>query len=852
MAEKLDLKFSGLATSVNPFSAAPELSALILDNCVLRNPNLIEPRRGYTQTVVNPDGTISRTFAWQGRILSFTAANTLRDFSDGTGWGSAYTQPASNNWAAQTTFAPPDASSPIRMAPAAKGTFFTTSKGVKMADSLRSASGYTGIADAGIPPAPIIDSCFATTKSGYANWLQSGWSAAYRAVLCKYDANNNLIQSAPSAPVFVNNIQVSAQMVQLEFILPANVNGATFIQLYRTLQNNSTTTAGDEMFLVQEIQLSLLTYQSIVWAGIKNAYGAFLLFDGVTDNNGNGSLLLGNPLYTNPSTGAGIQAANALPPLARDLCLYSSSMLYANTTERHSISLQLIGVGGLVSNTSTIIIGGVTYKFGASTDPSTSPPLVTLATGGTPSQNIDSTAQALVTVVNAYNYKNGGNIQAFYLSTADTMPGQMLFVETGIGGSAFTITVGQNSQSCWAPDLSATSVTLTSNNNRTPGKLWWSAVNQPWAVPANNWAIVGAADQAILRIVNIRNTVFIFKQDGLFTLTGLTPSNFSIQPFDPGLVLLAPESIAVVDNKIHCLTNRGYVYVTEAGVSPSMSKPLERDINYYEYNNTSYPTLTFGLAYENEGWAFLALPTVSDTTSCSQQYLFNENNPSWSRYTLPGVTHGCYDPSRQAITWAVGAYLWEERKAFTDADIQDPAPTGLTVGSTSSSSTVTVSGGTVLYGDIITQGGITARVTGVNGATATLDSTYSFSAAAITVSRAFKCQFRTLPWGDGDPTALKIYQDIFFAFRNASFEQAQIGFNSDVTAAYTSVTKPGPQAVGGEGTEVANYIMRVGIPQQIATSGMLGIDLTIQQAQGFWQLEAVRIAYEEATGLSRR
>lgn len=830
MGSKTALKLSGLATSINPFTIGTDLACAILDNCVLRNRDMIEPLRGYTQTDSHPGGvqSITRVFPWKSRIMAFggTSGAALADYSDGTGWSATYSQPASGNFPGRTLFGAPDASNPQRFASASKGLFLTTSTGVKHLDGLGNS-----VLDAGIP-APSIALCFATNTLFAVHWLASGNSVAYRLVLCRYDANGALIQSAPSEPAVATGSGGGALDVAIYPQLPANINGATFLQVYRTKQVAGS--PGDEMYLVAEYALSSLNF---------NAQGVVTgpIIDQLDDNGGT-SPLLGQALYTNPSEG-GIENSNDQPPLAKDICSFNGSLILANTVEPHSVSLRLIGTGGLSSGTSTIVIGGVTYKADAATDATTSPPTFQLTTGGSAAANIDATARALVSVVNQYNYAHGGGVQALYLSTPDIAPGIMEFVEAGVGGNSFTVHAGQDGQICWSPDLSKASYVQTSNNNATPGKVWWSWTNQPWAVNADSWEIVGEADQDVLRIMKLRNTVFVFKKDGLFTLTGKAPP-FDTQPFDPTLVLLAPESCALLNGQIYCLTNRGWVYVSESGVTPSLSWPIERDLQSLEASFSNYATASFAVPYENEGLVFLGMPT-SASANCPEQYVFNAGNPGWSRQTMLTAQHGCFDPARKALCWAVGSTLYEERKQMSGADHQLPSLTGSTVGSPLGR-TVAVTGATVAAGDVLTQSGFAALVLSVNGSTCTIDTTHSFSAGNVTVLKAIPCHIRFLPYSGGDPAALKVWQSTFFALRAASFELLEVGFNSERTPTFSAAKVSGPNAAGlaDQDIEVAQFVCRADVPQAVGESAMLGLDIQITQAVAFWQLQAVRIDAE--------
>lgn len=907
--QEIDVKFSGLNTAVNPFSAAPEGAAEIADNVVLRANNLVEPRRGYYTGVPNPSGNIARTFAWGNRIVTYATNGDMRDYSDTTFWSSTY-----------GTYSVPDSSNPIRTATASQNLFWTSSKGVYQLDALGGSA-----LQAGIPaPFPAYYATSNLTAAAGSAWLHVGYSVAYRAVLCRYDSHQNLIQSAPSGRLTVTN---SGQSIPVGNMSKAN--GSSTVTLTFPANHNLTTgyqvdviaNAGESWFVSGTFTATVSSSTVITYSdGVNNSSGStqtnaftataggvttpvpsFLLPPGLPVNGSlfaqvyrsvgaqgtpsdelfkvaegyylNGALgiispptdttpdsfVIGSPpLYTNANTGQGAATANTQPPLARDLCLFNGYMLYANTTQKQSLALQLIGTQGLV-NGSQITIAGVTYTAAATDTFATQQ--FALVTNSTAAQNIQSTAQNLCDCVNANAYNGLSPVNAQYVSGTLDAPGKIYIQEVGIGGNTFTASA--SGLQVFVPDISSTAA--SSSNNRAPAALWWSNPGEPWAVPVVNNAIIGAADQAILRVMLVRQTVFIFKTDGLYALTGNTPSTWQAVPFDPGLVLWAPESCAVVGNRIFCWTNKGVVYVTESGVQEDIDNPIDRDLWIQIQQSPQYATSSFAVPYESEGWWMWALPTSSQDPANSQQYIFNGKLPSWTRWTLPQVVHGCVVPTASSpsgvAVWASGNLLWEERKTLTSADYHDPIGQGSVSSSTNSSNTVVITGATIGNGDNLWQGTTVARVTGVSGTTITLDGSYSFSAASVYVFPAINCFFKILPIVCGDPVRRKRFTNLFASFKVCEAEYINVGFDSDKPSTTTFATFNGnPSSTwgsfpwGGAPWQEAekNFILRTQPNQTSAESSTLGFTLNIQQADSFWQLQGLKILFDYASVLPGR
>lgn len=886
MAEQkqLDLKFSGLWTSTNPLSEAPEGAFAIADNVVLRDPALVEPRRGYAATAAIPSGNgIARVFPWQKRLLCIDAYGAVYDYSAATGWSSAY----------GPNIQPPDSSTPVRTAAGAKSLFATSSKGVRTLDGLGHSFMPAGI----LPPAVVYASPSSFNLNVYprvshpvpsGSYLAAGASVAYKVVLCRYDANNNLVQSASSDRVLVTNSgqtqsyaagsltkangtdlvivtspaahnltdgqsvtvalnisethfaagtflasvisttsfayhdgltntsgasQTSSQTdtigaaqsaVEVVVTLPYNegVTGqATFAQLYRTFSVPFGGIPSDEYFLIAE---HVITPAELAYNPLGQAFGQFGWFGNTADITPD--TFLTEPLYSNANSGTG-QGENTRPPLARDITLFDGQMLYANSTGPQTLNLQLIGTQGLTVGTSIVNIGGVAFKasfsewYGLDTDYRR---CFKLYTTGTPAQNIENTARSLCKIANIYFSCVPGlstRVALYYTSGATDAPGMITIQEQGVGGAPFTVSAGQDGQYCWKPDLSLASYTSTSDPDTRPNRIWWSPTGLPWSVPSDNWVDVGAGDQPILRVVPVRSTLFIFKTDGLWA--GQIDSNgaLSVTPLDGTLVLLAPESPVVLNNAVHCLTNRGALYVSESGVSPRTSAGIERDLNTVQSQASQYVSTCFGVPYENEGLYLLAVPTGSGDQFCSQQYVLNTFVPGWTRWLLAGARHGALDPTTNALVWAVGNTLWRERKTFASADIQDPG------------------------------------------------------------GAAIPCYVKLLSLTGGDPLHDKRIAATFWTFLQAEFSSATVAFDTDRLNTSQTVPLNIPTTFGwGTGNfgglpfaaATRNVIYRCNPPQSMAECSQLGLTLSVSQAAVFWQLAGLAVLFEPTTALVRR
>src|ERR1017187_6483747 len=186
------------------------------------------------------------------------------------------------------------------------------------------------------------------------------------------------------------------------------------------------------------------------------------------------------------------------------MVFYKGNLLYANTVTRQQAVINMIAVP---ANGDTITIGGVVYTARAP-EPAASGYFKAF-TGGTVGQNIDDTARSLVRVINGYSANTF--YWAIYTSGYTSLPGQITLQERGIGGAAFPI-ISSNG-AAYSPQIPVSGATYSSTNNVNKHYLYVSKVQIPEAVPLANYIPIGTSDKAIIRVLALRSSIFVFKED---------------------------------------------------------------------------------------------------------------------------------------------------------------------------------------------------------------------------------------------------------------------------------------------------------------------------------------------------
>lgn len=630
---------TGLVLQYNPLSTAP--GALVqADNCVVTRENIIEDRRGYMK-YLTLGNNVAALMTYQNKVIAHNGTTVSYDNS---GTPASY----SGTYSAPTGFR-------MRGSEAYQNLYVTTSKGVQVFTDTAGTVARLAGAPRSLDPSYALN-------AGITGFLPKGNNCAYRCVIQRTDANGNVLYGYPSTRLFVyNSDAANPKNIDLTLYLPSEVTVSDVIQFYRTQSTGvgSGDTAGDEMALVYQVSPSS--------TDITNGYITFT--DSLTDT------LRGAALYTSPSQ-EGISQGSDRPPLCSSMALYRNDyMIYANTSTKQRLFFSLVGTSGLTGN--TITLGGVTYNFGASEIVSgAGSPQAQVGATGIAAADIDSTARSLVRVIN--RYAGNTTVYAYYLSGPSDVPGQIMIEEKGIGGSAFSIQ-GSNSTVGGMffpppPVSPATNSKSTSSNQVQINAIYFSKAKQPEAVPALNYLLAGSSNKKILRVVALRDSLIIIKEEGVYRMTGDTPQSFVITPLDLTVKCKAIDSVAALSNTVIMLSNQGVVQVSDTGVQV-ISREIEPALKpLLSMGNLSANTVAEG--YESERMYILSTVTVSTDSTSNQIFTYNIFTRTWTRWTF-GLNALIVEPSADILYFSKSGdvTVYKERKDFADTDYADPEST---------------------------------------------------------------------------------------------------------------------------------------------------------------------------------
>jgi len=737
----------GVSTNANPLSSPEDLA--IGDNCITSRSGLIGPRQGFDYYLggtqgSNPASTPIQLLEFNGNRIWHNQANEL--------WYSTAIATATKYTGSFSQFG----TNKIRGKEIRGNYYFTSSTGVQKLTSISA----TPIL-AGTPAA--LD--MVLTANGASGFQANNTQYAYRITWIRTDANNMVVEGAPSNKEVIVNTSGSSQNVQLVFTVPTTVITNDQYAIYRTVAGvGATTDPGDTMYLV---------YKGIWTSGTTVTY-----LDITTD-----ALLSTTPLYTNANV-AGIANSNYPPPLCADVELFRDFAFYANTKQLDTLyPFQLLGTGSLTNGVSTLtlssVVGGLTetYTFNNAENIGTKTAL--LYTAGTASTNIMTTMKSLVRVIN----RGSSYWYAQYTSgTTDAAGIIKIWARTYSVGSWYMTCNSGATGGSFNPIIPTVGQTVISTSDTGQNRVYWSGFQTPECVALGNYQEFGSRNAPILRIVALTNSLMIMKTDGVYFMTGYAPP-FSNNLLNQSCNCLAASTVARMNNKVFMLSNQGIVECSETGVNV-VSYDIEPDIqNLIIQPNVN---LAFGQGFEMERIYCLWFPQTSSSTLCEAAWCYNIINLGWTRWlkkawcALVGTDNTMYLSSGQENA------LLKMRNTNTAMDQSDEeigvtitavADGGLTVTLTYAYSPVPFDLGFSLHQAAFIGKVYVVMPLGGNSFKCTLDKAQGFITGAATVRIPIYSHVMFNPNACGEAGVSKSFGDVIFMLlptSNASVAQIEM------------------------------------------------------------------------------
>ncbi len=643
--------------------------------------------------------------------------------------------------------------------------------------------------------------------------------------------------------------------------LPTDASALNFVRVYRSeMTATATDTPSDELYQV---------YESAYLTASDLAAGLITFSDTAPEST------LDVPLYTNENTGDGALAANYQAPVCLDVVYWAGRMWGSNVAYKHSLTFSILGTGapnGIQAGTDFQVLGPTPSQFvvfsGITQGTTPVGDEFQVFTNGDPGFNVQRTALDLVRAINT-SLNNSPAVDAYYISDEGGIPGTILLVARAFGNRQFSL-YSSNTPQGYAPQLPPAGGWVFpapfSTDNAHPAGLVYSRLGKPEAFPPTNHLAVNSDNDRIIRIFPLHYRLLIFKTDGIYTCTNVEP--FHVQKLS-AYVLLAPDSLCVLEDRVYALTDQGSITISDAGVV-DISTPI-----YDSFRALDTPTAitiaaarSFALAYRSEQQVLLWTPRTNDDgtfgTDNAQALVYSTLAQGFTRY-LFGARAAAISPDTNSMVIAPtdGNALWVENKTLTDSDYYDF--TGI-IGQLITSiagSVVTLSDASgIVAGDLLVNSAAGSQtwylVTNVTGNVVTVNGAPSWTTSVFLVSRkGFRCTVEFNKFTGGRPAELSMFGQVSLLFRSNTVHDLELDFATE------NATNPAPvflAAVGwGESKcgdapwgDPGAQLRRVEtLPIEAANACQLSVAFTTRQAGASFELLGIDVQQRADSGVNK-
>jgi len=522
-----------------------------------------------------------------------------------------------------------------------------------------------------------------TTITGIAGFLPSGYSCRYAVTFSLGDpTSNGTQQGSPGMTTVVINDNATAGDVNVRALLPVQFRtpgtvlpaDTYWIQVFRSA--SQPTTLGEP-----PSELALVFQQVISAADIAAGYVAF---KDITPD-----VARGANLYTNLLTGEdgiagrGFLNSNEGPPQAKDVATWADCVWLASTMELPTQEVQLISVSGSgLAAGDTINVGGTTYTAIAGVPVPPANDFQIFSTG-TASVNQRETALNLVDAIN--RDVPSKQVWAFYVAGVVGQPGRII-----IRGRTQTSVLSASTSNPVAFRIGTENA-----NNPVLNGLAFSKPLQPHAFPLVNFFQLGRGDAEVLRIMPYRDSLFVFKEDGLWRVTGTNFRSFSAQEFDLTFRLQSREALVALDDALYAWGAEGIARITDGGVE-YIDTPIRNQVVSVvsAVNVSTMRDYAFAVGRPRDGVVHFFYPTSNPGDSatdpdnivpCVFAFTWHARTQTWSLWDMQGdglkIGYSCgannvVDKLMTLGVWQAatvsGAWVHNERRAYAAADFSDP------------------------------------------------------------------------------------------------------------------------------------------------------------------------------------
>jgi len=306
----------------------------------------------------------------------------------------------------------------------------------------------------------------------------------------------------------------------------------------------------------------------------------------------------------------------------------------------------------------------------------------------------------------AHGFNNGDQIVITGSNSNPVIDG--LYTLSNCSTNTFDITFTSNYVSDGSAfKYSQISDTVSSTNDVKPNRIYYSKLGQPEAVPLLNYFDISAEDKEILRIFPLRDTLFAFKEDGAYRVSGEV-APFTTSLLDSSCIVIAPDSVAATNNTVYAWTSKGITPISETGASSEVSRPIDTEVlRVSGISFSNFSKITWGVGYDSDSSYTVYTNSELDDTYATIAFRYCTLTNTWTNF-IRNQTCGLNLISQDLLYMGSGDanLIHKERKNFdrtdySDKDFKVTLASGALNSATKTLSFTSVEG--INIGDVITQ-----------------------------------------------------------------------------------------------------------------------------------------------------
>jgi hypothetical protein len=169
--------------------------------------------------------------------------------------------------------------------------------------------------------------------------------------------------------------------------------------------------------------------------------------------------------------------------------------------------------------------------------------------------------------------------------------------------------------------------------------LAWSKPGEPEHCPPGYQQEIGAADRAIRRIIPTRDSLFVFKDDGVWRVSGYSPDTLQVDEYDRTIRIVHPDAACQWNGAVAAWTTRGVLIVSEGGVddigapiSTSLDEVADDVLATYE-SVGHWQREAFMKGWQRGDSLMFGVVEDSGNDQIDMIYVLGQNTRAWTRWT---------------------------------------------------------------------------------------------------------------------------------------------------------------------------------------------------------------------------